>query len=386
MTDTESIDQPEGRGDGPDLDGSGWRAAVGGFWRLRKRWILAAVAIGVLIAIAVPVTRVWIAWNRIERVDFDPGEARTIIADQPLAAEATTTTTGVLTNAIETPGDPVTTTTIAVDPPAEVPFDEALDDGDHTAVLIIGSDASGLRADVIMMALIPTDGSNLSLVSLPRDLYLDNPCGGGRERINAALNGCGDVSGPNLLAITVEDFTGVPIDHFVLFDFDGFARVIDAVGGVEICVGYYTFDSYTDPYLALDAGCSQVGGDMALSWVRSRHTHQIIDGVQQPVPGVNDLSRNARQRKIVLQLLGQLSSFPNPAALVGLVEAVPDAFTLGGGLSLTTAIGIAWDLRGTPVDSVDTPEIPVDPYRTPSGAQVLLPIESFAETMGWATG
>ncbi|MCJ7725035.1 MAG: LCP family protein, partial [Acidimicrobiia bacterium] len=234
--------------------------------------------------------------------------------------------------------------------------------------------------------LLPTNGSDPALVSLPRDLYLDDPCGGGRERINASLNGCGDVSGPNLLAITVEDFTGVPVDHFVLFDFDGFARVIDAAGGVDVCVDNYTFDSKTDPELELLAGCSQVDGKMALSWVRSRHTRQIVNGVQRAMPGVNDLTRNTRQREIVLQLLGQLSSFPNPADLVSLVEAVPGSFTLSDSLSLGAAIGIAWDLRGTPIESVDTPEIPVTFYQTSTGASVLLPAESFAETMGWAAG
>jgi LCP family protein required for cell wall assembly len=234
-----------------------------------------------------------------------------------------------------------------------------------------------------MLALIPEDGSDLALVSIPRDLYLEDPCREGRRRINAALNGCGDVSGPNLLAIAVEDFTGVPIDHFVLFDFDGFARVIDAAGGVEICVNRYTFDSKTEPPLALLAGCHEVGGAMALSWVRSRHTQDISGGISRSIPGVNDITRNARQRDIVLQLLGRLSSFPNPTELVGLVEAVPGAFTLSESLTLTSAIGIAWDVRGTPLDSIKTPEIPVTNYRSPDGAQVLLPGESFSDTMGW---
>ena len=362
-----------------------WRQAVVGFWRRRKRWILAGLALAVVVAVTIPVARVWIAWNRIERVDFDPAQARELIADQPLAApESSTTTTSEPPVQPDQPIEPSTTTS-TVPPPVEVPFDGELDDGDHTAVLIIGSDAGGFRADVIKLALIPTNGSDLALVSLPRDLYLDDPCGGGREPINAALNGCGNVSGPNLLAIVAEDFTGVPDDHYVLFDFDGFARVIDAAGGVEVCVDHYTYDTKTDPELALLTGCNQVDGEMALSWVRSRQTRQIVDGVDRKVPGVNDLTRNERQREVVLQLLSRLSSFPNPAELVALVEAVPDAFTLSTGLSLTTAIGIAWDLRGTPIEAVDTPEIPVTYYTTAAGASVLLPAESFAATMGWTS-
>jgi LCP family protein required for cell wall assembly len=361
---------------------TGLWGTVRAFLKRRKRWIIAGLAIAVVVSIAVPVMRVLIAWNRVERVEFDPDEARIAISDQLLAADAIPPTTlgGVPT------GDPASLTTIAVEPPAEIPLSETRGDDGHTAILIIGSDAGGHRADVIILALLPSDGSAPALVSLPRDLYLDDPCGGGRERINASLNGCGAVTGPNLLAITVEDFTGVPVDYFVLFDFDGFARVIDAAGGVEICVDNYTFDSKTDPELALLAGCNVVDGRMALSWVRSRHTREIVDGVERSMPGVNDLTRNARQREIVLQLMSRLSSFPNPAELVALVEAVPGAFTLSDDLSLGAAIGIAWDLRGIPIKSVATPEIPVTFYTTSTGASVLLPVESFAETMGWSAG
>jgi LCP family protein required for cell wall assembly len=360
----------------PVASGSTARGPMRSFLKRWRRWIIGVAILGAVVAITVPVARVWVAWNRIERVEFDPDAARTEIADQPLAIEGATTTT-----AVPVTEDPPTTAPI--DPPAGVPFDGIIRNGDHTSVLIIGSDIGGFRADVIMLALIPNDGSNLALVSIPRDLYLDDPCRQGRRRINAALNGCGDVSGPNLLAIVVEDFTGVSVDHFVLFDFDGFARVIDAAGGVEICVNHYTFDNKTDPELALLAGCNEVNGSMALSWVRSRHTREVVGGVERTIPGVNDLARNARQREIVLQLLGRLSSFPSPAELVGLIEAVPGAFTLSESLNLTSAIGIAWDVRGTPVSSINSPEIPVQNYRNANGAQVLLPTESFSDTMGW---
>ncbi|MCB2222791.1 MAG: LCP family protein [Actinobacteria bacterium] len=368
---------------GPGRTGRGQAGASGllGVWRRRKRWILAGIAVAMVAAIAIPAARIWIAWSRIERVPFDPIEARLEMTEQAaLAAPADTTTTTTLPAGDAEPA--ATTSTVAE--PGEVPFDGTVDDDDHTAVLIIGSDAGGFRADVIMLALIPNRGGDLALVSLPRDLYLDDPCTGGRQRINAALNGCGGVSGPNLLAIVVEDFTGVPVDHFVLFDFDGFARVIDAAGGVDVCVPHYTYDTKTDPELQLLAGCNHLGGPMALSWVRSRHTREVVDGVDRAVAGVSDLTRNERQREIVLDLLGRLSSFPNPSELVGLVEAVPGAFTLSAGLSLTAAVGIAWDLRGTPPADIATPEIPVTNHVTANGAQVLLPAESFAETMGWA--
>jgi LCP family protein required for cell wall assembly len=384
VADPDSSDEVTKGNDGTPGD-VGRPARVGAFWKRWSRWIIAGAVLGMIIAITVPTVRVLVAWSKVERVQFDPDTARLAISEQPLAAEVIVATTQPGTNGAGEAAE-TTDTTVVLEPPPVVPFNGTVADKDHIAVLIIGSDAGGFRADVIMLALIPADGGNLTLVSLPRDLYLDDPCGPGRERINAALNGCGDVNGPDLLAIVVEDLTGVPVDHFVLFDFDGFARVINVVGGVEICVDHYTYDTKTEPDLALSAGCNTADGPMALSWVRSRHTRQIIDGVDQAMPGVDDLARNARQRAITLQLLGMMSSFPNPTELVALVEAVPGSFTLDEGLSLATAVGIAWDLRGTPVSTVDTPTIPVISYITETGAQVLVPTESFAETMGWSSG
>ena len=87
------------------------------------------------------------------------------------------------------------------------------------------------RADVIVLLLLPADGSDPVMVSIPRDLYLPNPCTGGYTRVNATLNGCGEAAtGPELLSVAVEDFTGVQIDHFAVFDFEGF-QAISRPGG-----------------------------------------------------------------------------------------------------------------------------------------------------------
>ncbi len=365
-----------------------------------KRWLLIGVGAAVVAAVLVPLVLVLMAWSRMERVDFDPGSAREQLAaietstsiievdavlEDPAALETTTT---IVEDFIqEAPWilpETITTTTTPHPPPPDVPGSAPVADSVHNAILIIGSDrviGGSRRADVIMLALIPSDGSNMMLVSLPRDLYLENPCGGGRARLNGALNGCGAVSGPNLLAVAVEDYTGIPIDHFVMFDYAGFAEVIDIAGGVEVCVNYPTFDTNTTPDLDLPAGCSTLGGKMALAWVRSRKTRQIVDGVEQMVPGVGDHTRNARQRDIVLQMLRKLSDFSNPTEIVSLANASSGAFTLDSGLSLTGAVEIAWDLRGK-AGSVRIPRIKVTSYITESGAWVLIPTEPFSATIG----
>lgn len=271
-----------------------------------KRWVLIGTAVAAIAAVTVPLVMVLLSWSRIDRIDFDPPSARDDLAEVdttvPIAeidavgADDAITWDTDTTLEDFTPEVPVlvpgnTYQGENYPPPPPVPVSPRVADSVHEAILIIGSDraiGSSRRADVIMLALIPTNGSGLTLVSLPRDLYLANPCGGGWARINGALNGCGGVSGPNLLAVVVEDFTGIPIDHFVMFDYDGFARVVDIAGGVQVCVDYPTFDTNTTPDLDLPAGCSTLGGKMALSWVRSRKTRQIVDGVERAMPGGGD--------------------------------------------------------------------------------------------------
>ena len=369
--------------------------------RKRPRWgrrFFVGLIVAALLAVSIPVSLVLLSWGRVERVPFHPGAAREQLGT------ATTTAEGgpVLTDpaapssaTAEFPDPPfnvtwvATTVTGAIHPaPPPVPVSPRIPDSAHQAILVVGSDrpiGATRRADVIMLALIPSDGSNPLLVSVPRDLYLDNPCGGGRERINAALNGCGAVSGPDLLAVAIEDFTGIPVDHYVVFDFDGFARVIDAAGGVEVCVDHPTFDTNTTPDLNLPAGCSTLDGRMALSWVRSRKTRQMVDGVERSVPGVGDHTRQARQRQVVLQMIQRLSGYSSPAQIVSLAQSLPGAFVLDSGLSLTGAVGIAWDLRGR-AGSIRTPTIAVTSYTTADGAWVALPTRPFAETIGWGAG
>ena len=364
-----------------------------------RRWLLIGTGAAVVAAVLVPLGLVLMAWSRVERVDFDPVSAREQLAaidtpasivevdavlENPVLLETTTTVEESIQESPWILPETTTTTTVPYPAPPDVPESAPVADSIHNAILIIGSDriiAGSRRADVIMLALIPSDGSNMILVSLPRDLYLENPCGGGRARINGALNGCGGVSGPNLLAVVVEDYTGIPIDHFVMFDYDGFAEIIDVAGGVEVCVNYPTFDTNTTPDLDLPAGCSTLGGKMALAWVRSRKTRQIVDGVEQMVSGVGDHTRNARQRDIVLQMLRKLSGFSSPTEIVSLANAASGTFTLDSGLSLTEAVGIAWDLRGK-AGSVRIPHIRVTSYTTESGAWVLIPTEPFSTTVG----
>jgi LCP family protein required for cell wall assembly len=323
--------------------------------------------------------RVWGAWQAVSRVAFDPATAREALGagGSPTSVPATTTTTDAAT-----PGTTLATTTTTTIPTPVHGIDD-----DIRVFLIIGSDErspddASRRADAIMLLLLPDDGVSPVLVSIPRDLYLHNPCTGGMSRINANLNGCEDrATGPELLAIAIEDFTGLAVDHFALFTFTGFRNVVNRVGGVEICTPVAVRDANVQPVpLDLPAGCSIANGNQTLAWVRSRHTEGFIDGNWVSI-GANDLDRNQRQQEVLLQAMGRLSGMRDISELTALAEELADEFTIDDGLALSEAIDIAWGLRSIDVGSIARPVIPVEDFVTEGGASVLTPRATFSSVV-----
>ncbi len=311
--------------------------------------------------------QLWHSWSAVERDTFDVDTALEVLPPVP-------------PDLFETTDLAPETASIITAVPSEREF---------TSFMIVGSDLGGERADVIILALLPTDDDPPLMVSLPRDLYVVNRCTQSFDRLNANLAGCEDtVNGPTLLALAVEDFTGIPVDHFALFDFDGFEKIIDQVGGVEICLEYAVRDRKAE--LELPAGCTNANGAQALAWVRSRNTLELADGRWRVMPFVNDLSRNERQQDVILAMLDNVRSFKSPRDLTRAVRSLTDAFTLDDQLGVTEAISLAWDLRDIDPSTIIRLQIPVADYVTPQGAAVLIPTASFdtviAEYYGIASG
>lgn len=326
--------------------GSPWRGAMGR--------AAATLGFAALLFVGWNAFQVWNSWAGVERSVLDVRAAEELL---PLPPE------GIVEESIDPKvGSIVTSPPLVTGEPVD-------------AYLVIGSDIGGFRADVIIVMLVPRDGRPPIMVSIPRDLYLPNRCTQGYTRVNVNLNGCGDINGTTLMALAVEDYTGISVDHVALFDFDGFEKVIDEVGGIQICVT----NAVRDPKAKLDlpAGCTQAGGEQALAWVRSRSTEEFVDGSWRPIQGVNDLTRNARQQDVILALMTRIKTFESPAELASVVAPVADAFTLDDGLGLGQAIDIAWDLRDIDPSAIARISIPVETYRTDTGALVLLPTEPF---------
>ena len=328
-------------------------------WR-RTLWrALTTLLISLLVFVGWNAYQIWDSWQNVERDELDVPAAQALL---PIPA------TGITTPEI-IPEQSATAVTSA--PVPESAFQ---------SFLVVGSDEGGARADVIILALFPAGDGDPVMLSLPRDLYLPNRCGSTYSRINATLRGCGtDVNGPTLLALTVEDFTGIQVDHFALFDFDGFERIIDAVGGVEICVDRPVRD--TKSLLDLPAGCTNASGAQALAWVRSRSTQEQVDGIWRSMRGVNDLTRNERQQDVILAMFAKLKRFDSPSQLAGIVESLTNEFTLDDQLGVGDAISLAWSLRSLNPDRITRLSIPVRDFTTEDGSRVLLPTDSFASIL-----
>ena len=174
-------------------------------------------------------------------------------------------------------------------------------------------DAGGQRTDTMMLVHVPAGGGQPSMISLPRDSYVAVP-GHGREKLNSAF----PQGGSQLLAQTVEQNTGVHIDHYAEIGLGGFSSLVDAVGGVNVCVDEPMNDK--DAGINLQAGCQDMDGPTALGFVRARHS----------VKG-GDLGRAANQRKVVGALVDQTltpTTLLNPFRMVPLGPAVSKTFTV----------------------------------------------------------
>lgn len=258
-------------------------------------------------------------------------------------------------------------------------FGEPIPDDVFDSYLLIGSDAYGL-ADAIILALQPSDGSQPIMVSLPRDLFVWNLCRETFTRLNAGLAGCREVaSGSELMALMVEDYTGISIDHVARVDFDGFARVVDTLGGITVCVDRPTRDA--NAHLLIEStGCQRVNGRTALAWVRSRSPEHLVGG-RWVAAGGSDFTRQRAQQDVLFQLSGRAATFSSPAALNERLSAVASSVRLDSSWTLGQAVSRAWQYRGISKDSVSRFSVSTSDYRTSYGAAVLLPTQPFRDDL-----
>jgi LCP family protein required for cell wall assembly len=213
--------------------------------------------------------------------------------------------------------------------------------------LALGHDISGNRSDTILLLHEPANGTRPTLVSLPRDSYVPIP-GHGYNKLNAAYA----YGGPKLLVQTVQNVTGLPINHYMGIGFGGLVSVVNDVGGVRMCLPGPMKDPKAG--LNLKAGCQVLNGDQALGFVRTRNF------------AISDLQREQDQRLLIKGILSKMTSpgtLANPFAVIPAANGAAGAITIDQGTGLSQLISVAFALRN-PV----TTTVPIANANLPTAA------------------
>jgi LCP family protein required for cell wall assembly len=270
---------------------------------------------------------------------------------------------------------------------------------DATTFLVVGSDTrgdlapgegtqgegdelvEGERSDTVILAHFFGGTDQAQLVSFPRDSWVTIPehtdpqTGDFRPAREAKLNEALNDGGPALVVRTVEQLTGVRIDHYVQVDFDGFKTMVDRLGGVEVCLTEPARDRFSG--IDLDAGRHHVDGDVALAFVRQRQGTGISGG---------DLGRIERQQQFLGAMVREVLSagtLLNPVKLNGFLTAATRSLQVDDGTSAGDLQDLAFRMRGFEAGGVAFATVPVaDPdARRGRGQSVVLLDEPAAEQL-----
>ncbi|MCG2800212.1 MAG: LCP family protein [Cellulomonas sp.] len=205
-----------------------------------------------------------------------------------------------------------------------------------TTYLITGSDergadgveadgTDGARTDTIMVLQVPTSGP-VALISLPRDTYAQIP-GHGAAKLNAAYSW----GGAPLLVQTVEELTGLTIDHYAEIGMGSVKEVVNAVGGVNLCWDADVNDA--DSGMVWTAGCHDVDGDQALAFSRMRKSDPT-----------GDIGRGLRQRQLVSAVMAKVDPATlvwHPDQQIALIDAGTDALTVDESSNILDLVRLA---------------------------------------------
>jgi LCP family protein required for cell wall assembly len=237
--------------------------------------------------------------------------------------------------------------------------------GDQLIFLVVGSDsreelddltnfgsAGGQRGDVIMLVKVDRSTGDATILSIPRDLWVDIP-GYGENKINAAYA----YGGPSLMVQTIQENLGIPINHYVEVGFAGFMAIVDEVGGIEIDFPNDARDLSSG--LSVSAGTQTLDGEQALAYARSRKYQELQNGSWVSVDA-NDIGRTHRQQEVVGAILHQLKS-PSTVTEAGqIASAVSQHLLIDTRLAESSVAALAWDFRGLITGGIESVTLPVD--------------------------
>jgi LCP family protein required for cell wall assembly len=228
------------------------------------------------------------------------------------------------------------------------------------------SDSTGARSDTILLVHVSKGLRSAFIVSIPRDSYVNVPAGkgwnGGLNKINSAYA----FGGPALAAKAIYNLTKIPLDGAVVINFAGVVNMVNAVGGVHVCVPYDVPNFFTADFPQYNAGwkkgCHDMMGEEAEVFMRQRHD----------VPG-GDFGRMKSQQLVMKAIATKATSsgvITNPVRLDSLLSTVAKSLTIDKSMNLRD---LAFSLKGISPDDLT---FATAPYKgtidTPVGSSVQL--------------
>lgn len=227
-------------------------------------------------------------------------------------------------------------------------------------VLVLGIDDA--RSDTMIVAHYDPGQHLVSLLSIPRDSKVVIPGRKGYDKINAAHAYGGDKDGPLLAKQTVQQYLGIQIDYWVRFDFQGFPKLIDALGGVDLTIAHpmdYD-DPYQDLHIHFKPGQHHLDGKQALEFVRYRK-----DSVDPNRVSGSDIDREGRQHEFLRALL---TSLHKRGALLRLPAVIPAAYkAVSTDMPTSVATDLAALARSVGPDRLITGTVPGTDSNEPDG-------------------
>jgi LCP family protein required for cell wall assembly len=220
---------------------------------------------------------------------------------------------------------------------------------------------NGVNADVIMILHLDPSVPSVSILSIPRDLFIPNARIGGANKIDAAL-----YEGPTQLVAAIEEDFGIPIQHYVELNFDTFANVVNALGGITMYFPEPVFDAYSGLNVQTP-GCHHLDGVEALQVVRARHLQYKGPGVTATTPHTwpqeqqSDLARIRRDHEFLRVLATKVASrgLLNPITDQSIVASVVSDLTVDSGFSATDMVNMILTYHAVNIDSAPQLQLPV---------------------------
>jgi len=300
-------------------------------------------------------------------VDLAGAVAAVTGTPSPAAKSGTAVVAPAQSSAVASSPSPALTATATSSPTPALPV---WDRKGRVNILLMGLDGTASqgryrRADSLIVASVDPETRSAVLIGIPRDTYvtIHSPKGDLRNRINTAYvwgelyNYTG--GGPALQMRTVGELLGIPIHNYVSVYFDGFSKLIDAIGGIDIDVPTAIRDSFTG--WSFNTGMQHMDGKRALQYARSRYS-------------TSDFSRGRRQQMVILAAVDKILSAGMLTRLPAILPAVAQSFRSDMSIQdLLAFASLGYKINRSAIKTAQVNEKLVSSWTAPGGAAVLLP-------------